>query len=67
MCELSYNGAIMVRRPAAKFELVPRDRLAQSTSGAPAYGLIARIVTSIASAIQKTSANLVVLGAMSFF
>jgi hypothetical protein len=56
----------MVRRPAAKFELVPRDRLAQSTSGAPAYGLIARIVTSIASAIQKTSANLVVLGAMSF-
>jgi hypothetical protein len=34
-------------------------------SGALAHGLIARMVTAIARAIQKTSANLVVLGPMS--
>jgi len=34
-------------------------------SRAPAHGLIARMITAIARAIQKTSANLVALGPMS--
>ena len=34
-------------------------------SRAPAHGLIARMITATARAIQKTSANLVALGPMS--
>ena len=34
-------------------------------SRAPAHGLIARMITATARAIQKTSANLVALGLMS--